>query len=158
MEDMNAQQAKDEKDIFRKFIKNCPYPIQENSIEAKPTPEPDVSCKFRDGTLAYFELTELVDNSVAKSIYGGSFEGGFFTDDFLFENISNKFKKNYSQTCDLIAYYDVQPIIVEKNYLSILQDFIKVNIKNSPFRRVWIYSVHQEKVIFVYPAIETSGN
>lgn len=155
MENINNQQVKDEKAIFRKFVKNCPYSIQENSIETMQAPEPDISCRFRDDTSAYFELTEFVDNSVAKSVYGGSSKGGFFTEDFWFERIANKFKKNYSQTCDLLTYYDVQPIIAEKNWLPRLQDFIKVNIRNSPFKRVWIYSVQQEKVMFVYPDIQT---
>lgn len=147
------QQARDEEAIFRKFIERCAYPIQDGSIEKRQAPEPDILCKLLDGALAYFELVELVDNSIAKSIYGGSLQGGFFSDDLCLERIAKKFGKKYPNGCDLLAYFDLQPIVAEKSWLPGVESFIRENIKQSSFKRVWIYSIPQKKVMFVYPGL-----
>ena len=153
MDNRNGQQAKDEEAIFNNFLKKCPYSIQNDSIEKRQAPEPDILCKLLDGTPVCFELVECVDNSIAKSVYGDSLQGGFFSDDLSLERIAKKFGKKYSNSCDLLVYFDLQPVVAEKSWLPQVQNFIRENIKNSSFKRVWIYSIPQEKIMFVYPEL-----
>ncbi|MFH1094387.1 MAG: hypothetical protein V1739_09610 [Candidatus Omnitrophota bacterium] len=153
MTNENDQQAKDEETIFRKFLEQCPYHIQSDSIEKRQAPSPDILCKLSDGATICFELVECVDNSIAKSVYGGSLQGGFFSDDLCLERIAKKFGKKYSNGCDLLVYFDLQPVVAEESWLPQVQNFIRENIKNSSFKRVWIYSIPQEKIMFVYPEL-----
>ena len=152
MSDQNNQQLRDEEAVFLKFVEKCPYPIQRNTIRNGQPPEPDILCELMDGTPVNFELVECVDNSVAKSIYGGSFKGGFFTDDFCLERIENKFRKSYSKACELLVYFDAQPIIAKKSWLPQIQSFIEENINCSPFKKVWVYSIPQNRIMLVHPA------
>jgi hypothetical protein len=141
----------DEKEVFSKFILKCPYSIQINSIQKRPPPEPDILCKLEDGADKYFELVECVDASLAKSLSMSI--GGFSSSDeqIWLEPFEKKFKKKYSRSCELLAYYDRQPIFAEDAWLSIAERFIKDNLKLSQFKKVWIYSVPQERILLTYP-------
>lgn len=71
--------------------------------------------------------------------------------------ITDKFKKEYktkNNKIDLLAYYAFQPEIPENHWLPETADYIKDNIANSPFKRVWIYSYTINKIIFLYPDLK----
>lgn len=74
--------------------------------------------------------------------------------DPLKENILKKFKKNYkiNSRTELLAYYEVQPRLLE-NYqlLDEVRKPIIEHIKESVFQRVWIYSVIENEILFIYP-------
>ena len=76
----------------------------------------------------------------------------FFGVSFLKE-IKDKFNKKYTATnkIDLLAYYALQPEISKNHWLSETEDYVKNNITNSPFSRVWIYSFTKNKILFLYP-------
>lgn len=70
------------------------------------------------------------------------------------EQIKTKFNKTYKPECDrveLLCYYELQPELPEDRWLPKAKDFVEVNLKSSIFQRVWIYSVTQNKIIYVYP-------
>jgi hypothetical protein len=71
------------------------------------------------------------------------------------ERIKNKFKKKYEidSNIDLLVYYEIQPMLPEKNWLPPVEEFIKTSIDKSLFQRVWIYSVTEKKIIYTYPNI-----
>jgi hypothetical protein len=71
------------------------------------------------------------------------------------EYIERKFKKKYKIKCmtELLAYYELQPELPENHWLPNVREFIENNIRASVFQRVWIYSIAQNKVFFVYPPI-----
>jgi len=72
----------------------------------------------------------------------------------ILRKITDKFKKEYktkNNKIDLLAYYAFQPEIPENHWLPETVDYIKDNIANSPFKRVWIYSYTKNKIIFLYP-------
>jgi len=70
------------------------------------------------------------------------------------KNILKKFKKNYkiNSRTELLAYYEVQPKLLE-NYQLIdkVKKPIIEHIKESVFQRVWIYSVIENEILFIYP-------
>jgi len=76
----------------------------------------------------------------------------FFGVSFLKE-IKDKFNKEYAtkNKIDLLAYYALQPEIPENHWLPETADYIKDNIANSPFKRVWVYSYTKNKILFLYP-------
>ncbi len=72
----------------------------------------------------------------------------------ILRKITDKFKKEYktkNNKIDLLAYYAFQPEIPENHWLPETADYIKDNISNSPFNRVWIYSYTNNKILFFYP-------
>ena len=75
------------------------------------------------------------------------------------ERIESKFKKEYEikSKTELLAYYELQPDLPQNLRLPSVQKFVKDNIKSSIFQRVWIYSVRQNKVVFVYPSLKENG-
>jgi len=71
----------------------------------------------------------------------------------ILKEIKDKFNKKYEtkNKIDLLAYYALQPEIPENHWLPETAVYIKDNISNSPFNRVWIYSYTKNKILFLYP-------
>jgi hypothetical protein len=71
----------------------------------------------------------------------------------ILKEIKDKFNKKYitKNKIDLLAYYALQPEILKNRWLPEAANYIKDNINNSPFKRVWIYSYTKNKIIFLYP-------
>jgi hypothetical protein len=80
-------------------------------------------------------------------------EGVTFFSVSILREIRDKFNKEYAtkNKIDLLAYYALQPEISKKHWLQETSDYIKENITNSPFNRVWIYSYTNNKILFLYP-------
>lgn len=97
-----------------------------------------------DITRAGFDGTLLFDSTNGCSFF-----------DHALENISGKFMKNYNinESMDLLAYYYLQPVLPEQFWFLDVQEYIKKNISRSQFSRVWIYSFHQDQIIYSYPEI-----
>ena len=73
--------------------------------------------------------------------------------------IKDKFQKKYetNSKIELLAYYEIQPEISEdiwKPKLKELKEFIQYNIENSLFKRVWLFSVPQNKILYDYPSAD----
>lgn len=77
-----------EREVFGGFARICPIPIDPNSIENREPPEPDIRCALVDGTQIAFELTEVIDFTVARR-RGGM---GRAVEDF--ERLMEKLPKN----------------------------------------------------------------
>ncbi len=243
------EQAKNELRVFKKFARVCPYPIDFGSIEKRRPTEPDIFCKFRDGRPIAFEISECIDEGIARSIYDplplklrqvfyteleklskeekqkfkinfsnasinvafckgvsknkklysiktilkhlltlkngaeGNFdltaqqnlksivgrifikqgpdEGPSFDIDPeaiwfsnpVVEQVKTKIDRNYKSKykTELLCYYELQPELPQNHWLPSLTEFVKTNLKSSSFRRVWIYSVTKNKIVYVYP-------
>ncbi len=80
-------------------------------------------------------------------------EGVTFFGVSILKEIRDKFNKEYAtkNKIDLLAYYALQPEISKKHWLQETADYIKDNITNSPFNRIWIYSYTNNKILFLYP-------
>jgi hypothetical protein len=80
-------------------------------------------------------------------------EGVTFFGVSILKKIRDKFNKEYAtkNKIDLLAYYALQPEISKKHWLQETADYIKDNITNSPFNRIWIYSYTKNKILFLYP-------
>lgn len=94
--------------------------------------------------------------SISRGVYvGPMFRVGGVTSFgvSILKEIKDKFNKKYTtkNKIDLLAYYALQPEISKKHWLQETADYIKDNITNSPFNRVWIYSYTKNKILFSYP-------
>ena len=95
---------------------------------------------------------------ISKGSYVGPMfhvEGATFFGVSILREIRDKFNKEYAtkNKIDLLAYYALQPEISKNHWLQETADYIKDNITNSPFNRVWIYSYTKNKILFSYPEI-----
>jgi len=59
-------QRQEELAVFRRFVQVCPLPICLDSVESRSEPEPDIRCALEDHTVLAFELTEILDKTVAR--------------------------------------------------------------------------------------------
>lgn len=111
--------------------------------------------KFNPGS--YSGLKNVVDCIVIKNAGRLTFDvkdPTFFADRTR-ECIEGKFRKKYgirSET-DLLVYYELQYEFSKNYWLPSVQEFVQNNIKDSVFQRVWIYSVTNNEIMFVYPAL-----
>ncbi len=51
--------AESELEAFQRFIVAADLPVIPGSIEKRPPPEPDIRCRFQDGSAVAFELVEI---------------------------------------------------------------------------------------------------
>ncbi|MBW1796452.1 MAG: hypothetical protein JRJ38_18880 [Deltaproteobacteria bacterium] len=67
--------------------------------------------------------------------------------------IEDKFKKQYrvKAIVELVAYYELQPELPKNHWLPSLKHFLERSLKNSIFNRIWVYSISQNKILYVYP-------
>lgn len=81
-------------------------------------------------------------------------------DEYSLKTIKNKFSKNYQtdNEIELIIYYYYQHDITDLNKINFIKnvdfiktiDFIKKNISKTSFKRVWLYSYSNDKVLYCF--------
>jgi hypothetical protein len=242
------EQARHERKIFRAFAADAGLNVAPKSIRSVKQPRPDIICQTDDCCRLAFELTQVVDKSLARGInhVGGlspKFEQRFRGEgsetkeaiqhnysnaiislwphdsvterkvlsassqvfrflinqpngvqgnldlsenpllarifenilvlrceqlgplfwitpggpigDPLLESLLKKLRLPYrsDSPIDLLAYYDLQPDPLPKK-LSEAMDLVRQILDSSSFRRVWIYSHYEHKLLGVYPDLE----
>ena len=65
---MNPEEIKAaaERDVFFAFVNLSNLPIDLESVESRKPPEPDIFCRYSDGTRLTFELVSLCDPDLAE--------------------------------------------------------------------------------------------
>lgn len=151
--------------IFKKFISVYPYKINEGTIQKLEVEnKPDIYCELSNGDKCYFELTECVCESIAQQT-GESLKALrtnkeltnrhnaiAFKEDSLFNKSMEKFGKKYQADApiELVSYFNQQAEPLG-DILSRYDYFVKEYIGNSPFRRVWVYDVFHNKILYNLP-------
>jgi hypothetical protein len=232
--------------IFKKFAKLYPIPLDIDSAKKNKEPAPDITCRTINNDTKTFELVQIIDTSLAtiinaplklkdsfyntlekmeivektkfkkkffnalimtsfskdisqnkkislipkilnnllilnktdigqyKSNYfpeiekfidwilitRGDFNGPIFDiksitsfDDPITDEIRKKFNKTYKNKheIELLAYYNFQPFNKFSKHIDEAKNYIINNYINSPFSRIWIYSIRENEIIFFYP-------
>jgi len=93
--------------------------------------------------------------NISRGVVGPCFNVeavGFFAEPAC-NRIKDKFTKQYcvKSIVELLAYYELQPELPKNHWLPKVKHFLKANLENSKFDRVWVYSVTQDKILYVYP-------
>ncbi len=89
---------------------------------------------------------------ISSRIPGGPFfdtdSTGFIGCPFL-NRVKEKFDKTYTTnySCELLLYYNLQPEVVSKHSLADTLEYMQKNIHKTTFRRVWVYSFHNDNIL-----------
>lgn len=79
--------------------------------------------------------------------------GGSFSDPTL-NRIRQKIEeKSYktSAPIELLGYYELQPVLSDSIWLPRVTDYVRQNVQNSQFRRIWIFDVRRNQLKVIYP-------
>jgi hypothetical protein len=81
---------------------------------------------------------------------------GSFADPVV-NRIEDKFENDYQSTypIELLVYYELQPVLPENTWLPELERFVRERLVASPFRRVWVFDLAANAIMFVHPAVDT---
>lgn len=139
--------------VFQKFVKHTGLNLI-NFQSCKP-PEPDILCESQSGKL-YFELTDNTPEQAQEAIHTKNerVRNEAYCFNPFPEIYKQKFTKHYetsSLSCELIIYFGIHPVDelgdhfkyrLEKNV-----EWIRQNIHQSEFQKVWIYDYHKDRVL-----------
>lgn len=135
---MGAETAKINREIevFRTFIERSGLPIDPATVEKRFPPEPDLVCFHEnDGAIA-FELTELCDSSLARSIAMAD-TTYLRTSDASRAVIAKKLRKSYRTEfpMELLCYTAGRLVTPDSVIISAIRPYAHSLRKR--FRRVW---------------------
>lgn len=136
---MTSEHEKGEHEIavFLRFLEASQLPIDPNSVEKRSPPEPDIRCRHRsEGNIA-FELVELCDPNLAKSIATAS-EVYLRTSDPSPTIISKKLhcKYNSDAPVELLCYTAGRIITPDNVILPVIRPYLRS--WRHVFRRAWL--------------------
>lgn len=147
-----VKQQKEELAVFNLFVGVCGYPVIKESIKQQTPPKPDMFCKLETGVTVEFELTNSIDQQLARKMNDCRIldKGGFNNGDPIERMILDKIEKlkagKYepsAQRFELLVYLGLMPIYPrQKETISL---FLERNKKIQGFDKIWIFRDDQEK-------------
>ncbi|RZB31326.1 MAG: hypothetical protein SRB2_04851 [Desulfobacteraceae bacterium Eth-SRB2] len=150
---MKLSQTELEELVFKKFLKHTDLNVIRFK-SCKP-PKPDILCEHQCGKL-YFELTDNTSEEIQKSIHAKNEQirkKAYWFSPFP-EHYRQKFRKKYdtnSLSCELIIYFGNHPVAeLGPHFDNRLQEnleWIRQNINQSEFQKVWIYDYHKDMIL-----------
>lgn len=131
------EKGEEEVAIFLRFLEASDLPIDRSSIEKRPPPEPDILCAHQtEGEIA-FELVELCDPRLAKSI--AELDGSYLrTSDPSSRIISKKLRKKYQTNVpvELLCYTAGRIVTPDDVILPTIRRYLRS--WRHTFRRAWL--------------------
>lgn len=148
----NELKAERERKVLYQFVKNYyRHPASMVMITSKEPPYPDCHCEFYDGKQLYFELSEIVDEGIAKKGYG--FGSDFSEEVFLYriltDRIKDKIGKQYRTDgleTHLLLYFNIQPHWEKETMIEQVSGFI-FKLGKGVFQHIWLHFIPSDKVI-----------
>lgn len=136
---MASEQAKGETEyeVFMRFLEVSQMPIDWNSVEKRSPPEPDILCTHQSEGAVAFELVEMCDPRISRSIAKAS-DGYLRTSDPSASIVSKKLRKKYRTDAPIeLLCYTAGRIVTPDN---VIFPTIKPYLKSwrHTFRRAWL--------------------
>lgn len=136
---MASEQSKGEREIavFLRFLAKSQLPVDPESVQKRTWPEPDILCTHAtDGPLA-FELTEICDPLLARSIAQAS-EAYLRTSDPSASIIDKKLGRSYQTPfpIELLCYTDGRVVTPDNMILATIRP--RLTSFRRTFRRAWL--------------------
>jgi hypothetical protein len=77
-------------------------------------------------------------------------DGGAFISDPIIERLREKFEKTYTTDApvELLAYYELHPTARAEFELPGVGDYVRANLRMSPFSRVWVFDVANRRLLY----------
>ncbi|MBK7674559.1 MAG: hypothetical protein IPJ27_07160 [Candidatus Accumulibacter sp.] len=124
-------------EVFQRFIEASGLPIDRERIEKRAPPEPDIRCHHETEGAIAFELVEMCDPRLAKSIAKLN-EGYLRTADPSASIISKKLRKNYETDApiELLCYVSGRIVTPDSVILPTIQPYLRS--WRHTFCRAWL--------------------
>jgi len=145
------KQQEEELAVFELFASVCGLSILRESIRQQNPPKPDISCKLKTGMNVEFELTNSIDQELARKMNDSRIldKGGFNNDDPIERMILNKIEKlkegkykRSAESFELLVYLGMMPIFPYQE--KAIPQFLERNRGQQGFDRIWIFRDDQE--------------
>lgn len=123
--------------LFLRFLEASNLPIDRSSIEKRAPPEPDILCAHQTEGQIAFELVELCDPRLAKSI--AELDGSYLrTSDPSSLIISKKLRKKYQTNApvELLCYIAGRIVTPDNVILPAIRPYLRS--WRHTFRRAWL--------------------
>lgn len=153
---MASEHAKGEEEVavFMRFLAASQLPIDRKSVEKRFPPKPDILCMHQSEGAVAFELVEMCDPRLARSIAKAS-DSYLRTSDPSANIISKKLRKKYETDAPIeLLCYTAGRIVTPDN---IILPTIKPYLRSwhHTFRRAWLLG---REGIYVVWDTRTSGS
>jgi len=136
---MASELAKGEAEVavFLRFLEASRLPIDRTSVEKRSPPEPDILCTHQSEGAVAFELVEMCDPRLARSIANAS-DGYLRTSDPSPNIISKKLRKKYETAVpiELLCYTAGRVITPDNVILSTITPYLRT--WRHTFSRAWL--------------------
>ncbi len=136
---MTTEHSKGEREveIFLRFLEASQLPIENSTVEKRNPPEPDILCTHKSEGEIAFELVEMCDPHLAKSIANAS-DIYLRTSDPSAYIISKKLRKKYKTDApiELLCYTDGRIITPDDVILPTIKPYLRS--WHHTFQRVWL--------------------
>ena len=146
-----GDQQREELAVFENFMRVCEYSIIKESVKQQNPPKPDIFCKLETGISIEFELTNSVDQQLARKMNDCRIldKGGFNNNDPIERMILNKIEKvkkgkyeRCAQRFELLVYLGLMPIFPHQQ--KTMPQFLERNKGLQVFDRIWVFRDDQE--------------
>ena len=151
----DAEKGEIELEFFRRFAALVDLPLDANSAEKRPPPEPDILCKHEQEGYIAFELVEICDPKLAQIITDAAKSAA---DEPVFVRTSDpsklilgkKLQKKYltKYPVELLCYTNGRVITPPDVIIPTIRPLLDSEI--GAFRRVWLLG-HKRGMDVVYP-------
>jgi hypothetical protein len=141
------EKGKREVAVFERFLAISHLPIDPSSIQKCAPPQPDILCRhLTEGDIA-FELVELCDSNLAKSIAIAT-EGYLRTSDPSPAIISKKLRRKYNSAApvELLCYTAGRIVTPDNVILPTIKPYLRS--WRHVFRRAWLLGCKEVYVVW----------
>ena len=155
----DVEKAERERWIFEEFAGRAGLMVVPGSVESRLPPEPDILCRIEDQGPVAFELVELIDQGLARSIARAAGEAVWTCDPTLEVAQAKMRVRKYvtPHPMELVAYSMGGSVLPrdawEERFAQRLQDLVD----GSAFRRLWVCEMAETKdlkgFLFVHPPL-----
>ena len=165
-----SDKADHERSVLLEFCRSASLPLDDQSIQQREPPEPDILC-FIGAQQRYFELGRLLDPEMTKLTNWSLRHPGEFVKpeveriglperDMLAQKLEKLYMTN-GVRCDLLLYYDadraephlaggIPPIPFPDYAWAVMQPILEKS--TGPFERVWVYERYRKTVLWHFPS------
>ncbi len=148
------KKAESERKVFSLFAQALKWPADQELIESRPVPEPDILYSGLKDKIA-FELVEICDPAIAHQIgklkklaksSDGVAVSNLWTEDPTESTLINKLQKTYKTTfpIELLCFWDANVISAESQIISEIQHQTQ-QFGSNQFRCIWYFG--EKKVV-----------